>query len=126
MIEITDKDFSSDEVISKMDSPRIGAVITYVGVVRGFSEGREVAGLEFSADEAAINKLRELDKVTLKNFDVLDVAIVHRLGRMKVGDRLLLIAISTSHRQAAFDACMSVIDGIKAIHADWAKEYYKG
>ena len=59
-----------------------------------------------------------------QDFDIHDVAIVHRVGRLKVGDRLLLIAVSTSHRQSAFAACMSIVDEIKVIHSAWAKEYY--
>ena len=126
MVKITDKDFSVDEIIGSMDNPKVGAIIAYVGVVRGSSEGGEVEGIEFDDDEAAIGKLKELGGKALEDFDIEDVAIVHRLGKLRVGDKLLLIAISTSHRQAAFDACMSIIDAVKVIHSTWAKEYYKG
>ena len=124
MVTITDKDFSVDEIVGGMESPKIGAIIAYVGVVRGFSEGREVAGLEFDADQTAIAKIRELDRKALEDFDVEDVSIVHRVGKLKVGDRLMLVAVSASHRQSAFTACMSIIDAVKVIHSAWGREYY--
>ena len=126
MVRITDRDFSVEEIIGGMNNPKIGAIITYLGVVRSFSEGREVAGIEFDDDEAAIDKVRELDRKALEDFDVEDVAIIHRVGKLKVGDKLLLIAVSASHRQPAFAACMSIIDGVKGIHSAWGRECYKG
>jgi molybdopterin synthase catalytic subunit len=123
MAEITDRDFSVDDVISRMDNPEVGAVIAYVGVVRSYSEGGEVAGMEFDADETAISRIRALEERALEDFDVKEVAIVHRVGKLKVGDKLLLVAISTAHRQSAFAACTSIIDAIRVIHFTWAKEY---
>ena len=124
MVKITGKDFSVDDIISKMDNPKTGAIIAYLGVVRGFSEGKEVEGVEFDADEAAIGKIKELEGKALKDFDVEDVAIIHRVGRLRVGDKLLLVAVSASHRQPAFAACMSIIDSVKVIHSTWGREYY--
>ena len=126
MVRVTDRDFSVEEIIGGMNNPKIGAIITYLGIVRSFSEGREVAGVEFDDDEAAIGKIRELADKTLEDFDVEDVAIVHRVGQLKVGDKLLLVAVSASHRQPAFAACMSIIDGVKVIHSAWGRECYRG
>ncbi|MAF86007.1 MAG: hypothetical protein CL875_06000 [Dehalococcoidales bacterium] len=126
MVEITDSDFSVDDIISRMNNPEVGAVIAYVGVVRSYSEGGEVAGMEFDADETAISRIRELEGEALEDFGIKEVAIVHRVGKLKVGDKLLLVAISTAHRQSAFAACTSIIDAIRVIHSTWAKEYYKG
>lgn len=128
MFEIAESDFAVEEIIGSMSAgnPEVGGIVAYVGVVRGSSEGGEVAGIEFEHDEKAIDKVRELADKALEDFDIEDVAVVHRVGQLEVGDKLLLIAISASHRQAAFDACMSIIDGVKVIHSTWAKEYYKG
>ena len=126
MIKITDRDFSVEEIIDSMGHPEVGAIIAYVGTVRSFSEGGEVAGIEFDHDETAIDKVRELTDKALEDFDIKDVAMVHRVGKLEVGDKLLLIAVSAAHRQSAFAACMSIIDGVKDIHATWAREYYKG
>lgn len=126
MVRITDRDFSVGEIIDGMSNPKIGAIIAYVGTVRSFSERGEVAGVEFDDDETAIGKIRELADKALEDFDVEDVAIVHRVGQLKVGDKLLLIAVSASHRQSAFAACMSIIDRVKVIHSTWGRECYKG
>jgi len=122
MIEITERDFSVEEVISRMNSPKVGGIITYLGTVRGFSEGGKVAGIEFAISEAAAGKISEIEKKALEDFEVEDVAIVHRIGWLKVGDRILLVAVSASHREPAFAACMGIIDAIKVIHANWARE----
>jgi len=124
MIRIADRDFSVDEVIGTIDNPEIGAIIAYVGTVRSSSEGREVERIEFDADQDAVDKLRELDKKTLEKFDIADLVLIHRIGQLKVGDRILLVVVSAVHRQPAFAACMSIIDGIKAIHSSWAREVY--
>lgn len=126
MFEIAHGDFSVEEIIDGMGHPEVGAIIAYVGTVRSFSGGREVAGIEFDHDETAIDKVRELTDKALEGFDIKDVAMVHRVGKLEVGDKLLLIAVSAAHRQSAFAACMSIIDGVKDIHATWAEEHYKG
>jgi len=126
MINITEQDFSVEEVIEGMNNPRIGAIITYLGTVRSFSGEREVEGIEFDTDEASIGKIKEVDRKALEGFDVEDVVIIHRVGRLKVGDKLLLVAVSASHRQPAFAACMGIIDALKSIHSSWEREVLKG
>ena len=127
MFEIAESDFTVEEIIGSMSAgnPEVGGIVAYVGVVRGSSEGGEVEGIEFEHDEKAIGKVMELADKALEDFEIEDVAIVHRVGRLEVGDKLLFIAMSASHRQAAFDACTSLIDAIKVIHSTWAKESYK-
>lgn len=128
IFEIAEGDIAVEEIVNSMSAgnPEVGAIAAYVGVVRGSSEGKEVEGIEFEHDEKTIDKVRELADKALKDFDIEDVAVVHRVGKLEVGDKLLLIAVSASHRQAAFDACMSMIDEVKVIHSTWAREYYKG
>ena len=128
IFEIVEGDFAVEEIIVSMSAgnPKVGGIVAYVGVVRGFSEGGEVEGIEFERDEKAIDKVRGLADKALEDSEIQDVAIVHRVGQLKVGDKLLLVAVSASHRQAAFDACMSIIDGVKQVHSGWGREYYKG
>jgi molybdopterin synthase catalytic subunit len=122
VIKTTDRDFSVEEIIGGMNNPKIGGIVTYLGTVRSSSGGKEVERIEFDANEAAINKIREVEKKVLEDFDVEDVAIIHRIGRLKAGDKIILIAVSAPHREPAFAACMSIIDAIKVIHSDWARE----
>jgi molybdopterin synthase catalytic subunit len=122
MVEIRKTDFSIDEVVKKMRSPRIGAILTYLGTVRKFPEG---SGLEFEDDKNAIQRLEEIRQKAIDRFDIKDVAIIHRVGFLPVSENILLIAVSASRREPAFDACRSIIDEIKDFHTQWKKEVRK-
>ena len=122
MIEIKREDFSIDEIIKKMKSPKIGAISIYVGTVREFPRG---LGLEFEDNNQAVRKLEEIEKRTINKFDVKDVAIVHRVGFLGISENIVLVAVSASHREPAFDACRSIIDDIKDLHKSWGKEVPK-
>ena len=119
MIEVRKGDFSVDEIVKRMTSPRIGAILTYLGTVREFPEG---VGLEFEDNKTAIYKLEEIRKRAIDGFDIQDVAIIHRVGFLGISENVLLIAVSASHRWAAFDACKCIIDDIKDFHKSWKKE----
>ena len=118
MIEIRREDFSVDEIVKKMKAPKIGALSVYVGTVREFPEG---VGLEFADNRQAAQKLGGIRERAIRGFDVEDVAIVHRLGLLGVSDSIVLVAVSASHREAAFGACRSIIDDIKDLHKSWVK-----
>ena len=122
MIEIRREDFSIDEIIKKMKQPKIGALSIYLGTVREFPEG---VGLEFENDNHAVRKLEEIGKRAIDKFDVEDVAIIHRVGFLGMSENILLVAVSASHREPAFDACRSIIDDIKDFHKSWRKEVPK-
>jgi molybdopterin synthase catalytic subunit len=122
MIEIRREDFSGDEIIRKMKDPKIGAISIYLGTVREFPSGN---GLEFEDDNHAVRKLEEIEKRAIDRFDVEDVAIVHRVGFLGISENILLVAVSASHREPAFDACRSIIDDIKDFHKSWGKEVPK-
>jgi len=122
MIEIRREDFSVDEIIRKMKDPKIGAISIYLGTVREFPAGN---GLEFEDDNHAVRKLEEIEKRAIDRFDVEDVAIVHRVGFLGISENILLVAVSASHREPAFDACRSIIDDIKDFHKSWGKEVPK-
>ena len=122
MIEIRREDFSIDEIIRKMKDPKVGAISIYLGTVREFPSGN---GLEFEDDIHAVRKLEEIEKRAIDRFDVEDVAIVHRVGFLGISENILLVAVSASHREPAFDACRSIIDDIKDFHKSWGKEVPK-
>jgi molybdopterin synthase catalytic subunit len=118
MIEIRKEDFCVDEIIKKMKAPNIGALSIYVGTVREFTEG---VGLEFAANDQAAHELKEMRERAIGRFDVEDVAIMHRVGHLGVSENIVLVAVSASHREAAFSACRSIIDDIKDLHRSWVK-----
>jgi molybdopterin synthase catalytic subunit len=122
MIELRREDFCVDEVIKKMKAPKIGALSVYVGTVREFPGG---LGLEFADNDQAVQKLGEIRERSVNGFDVEDVAIVHRVGLLGVSENIVLVAVSASHREAAFSACRKIIDDIKDLHKSWVKEVSK-
>jgi len=122
MIEIRKEDFSVNEIIKKMKDPKVGAISIYLGTVREFPGG---LGLEFEDDNHALQKLEEIRKRAIDKFDVEDVAIVHRVGLLGISENIVLVAVSASHREPAFNACRSIIDDIKDFHKSWGKEVPK-
>lgn len=122
MIEIRREDFSVDEMVSKMMSPKIGGIITYLGTVREFPSGK---GLELENNRIALGKLEQIRKKAIHSFDIEDVAIIHRVGFLSISEKILLIAVSASHREPAFDACRSIIDDVKDLHKSWKREVVK-
>jgi molybdopterin synthase catalytic subunit len=123
MVEVKSGDFSADDVIKRLKNPNIGGIVIYLGTVRLFSEEKQVEALQFDADEVTIKKrLEEIEGEARHNFAVDDIAIVHRLGTLRVSDNILLIAVSAAHREPAFAACQYIIDNVKVAHASWGKE----
>ena len=121
-MRVEGKAISIDEIVEKMKSPRIGVILTYLGTVRESPEG---SGLEFEDDKNAIQKLEEIRKRAINRFDIEDVAIMHRVGFLSVSENILLIAVSASRREPAFDACKCIINDIKDFHKSWKKEVRK-
>ncbi len=125
MIRIQVEDFSIQEEITAImgSSKRIGAVVTFLGTARDFSEGREVELIEFeqyaNMAEKAMGKLRE---DALKKFDVIEVRIIHRVTSIEPGGQIVLILAASEHRKAAFDACEWIIDTLKQTVPIWKKE----
>ena len=126
LFEVTDRELSVDQVVARLADPAIGAVATFVGVVRGETEGREVRYLEYEAyPEMAENTLRQVgDEVRDRWSEVRRVAIVHRTGRLYVGETAVVIALSAAHRRQVFDALRYAIDRIKEIVPIWKKEVW--
>ena len=124
--EITTEEISVDEVVARLADPAIGAVATFVGVVRGTTEGREVHYLEYEAyPEMTEETLCQIgDEIHARWEAIQEVAIVHRVGRLQVGEIAVVIALSAAHRQQVFDALHYSIDRLKEIVPIWKKEVW--
>lgn len=124
--EITTEEVSVDKVVARLADPAIGAVATFVGVVRGTTEGREVHYLEYEAyPEMTEETLRQIgDEIRARWEAIHEVAIVHRVGRLQVGEIAVVIALSAAHRQQVFDALRYSIDRLKEIVPIWKKEVW--
>jgi molybdopterin synthase catalytic subunit len=102
-----------------------GAVALFVGVVRNENRGREVLRLEYEAyEEMALPLMEEIAGETARRFPVTDVRLVHRLGRLEIGEASVAVAVSSPHRSEAFAACRFAIDTLKAQVPIWKKELY--
>ncbi len=126
LIEITERAISADEVIARVVKPTVGAVTTFVGVVRGMTEERATLYLEYEAyPEMALQTLQQIaDEVRARWPAVSEVAIVHRVGRLEIGETALVIALAAAHRAQTFDALRYTIDRIKEIVPIWKKEFW--
>jgi len=114
-----------DEVAHLVVRPHAGAVATFAGVVRNVSGSKEVAYLEYEAyEEMAVAKMRQIaDEAQVRWPQIVDIAIVQRIGRLEVGDVAAVIAVSSGHRdEGCFEACRYAIDRLKQIVPIWKKE----
>jgi molybdopterin synthase catalytic subunit len=127
LFEITAAPISVDEVNRRVTSPAAGAVVTFTGIVRGTNQGRQVRYLEYEAyPEMAEVVLAQIGDEVKARWKVDAVAIVHRTGRLEIGEASVVIAIASGHRQGAFEAGRYAIDRIKQIVPVWKKEYFEG
>lgn len=124
MIKVTEEDFNVDNVLSNFNSKEIGCVVNFVGVVRGVSEGDIIERMDIEVyPEMAEKQLNTICNEALEMFGVEKIVVIHRHGRLKVGDNILLISVASGHRKEAFSACQYVIDEIKKRVPIWKKEY---
>ncbi len=113
-------------VLDRVKQPADGAVVVFEGVVRDNTRGRRTLYLDYEAyEEMALKQMDGLIKAALQQFPVRDAAMVHRLGRLQIGDTSILIVVTSAHRAAAFDACRWLIDTLKRTVPVWKKEYFQ-
>ncbi len=124
-IRVSPEDFDlSDETAEiRARNPLAGAIVSFVGVVRAKNEGSAVSsmtlehypGMTEKSLEGIVEKARE-------RFGIDDVTVIHRVGEMAVGEQIVLVAVSSAHRQAAFEACAYIMDWLKTRAPFWKKE----
>jgi len=107
-------------------APEDGATVTFDGFVRHQSHNRPTLYLDYEAYESmALAKMREICAQLHEKYRIHRVAMVHRLGRLEIGETSVFIAVSAPHRAAAFDACRFAIDTLKRTVPIWKKEYFE-
>lgn len=117
---------NTQSVLDGIKRPEDGAAVIFEGVVRNNSRGRRTLYLDYEAYEAmALKQMEELAEQALVEFQIRDVAIVHRLGRLEIGETSVLIVVASAHRAAAFEACRWLIDTLKQTVPIWKKEYFE-
>jgi len=122
---LTHTPIDAEKLVSEARQGADGAVVVFDGVVRDNSRGRPTLHLDYEAyEEMALSQLRELGQKARERFGVRQVTIVHRLGRLAVGETSVLIAVASAHRAQAFDACRWLIDTLKTTVPIWKKETF--
>jgi MoaE-MoaD fusion protein len=114
------------DIIPALERSEDGAIVIFDGIVRNHSRNRKTLYLEYEAYEAmALAKLQELAAESIRRFAIRNLALVHRLGHLEIGESSVLIAVFSAHRAAAFEACRWLIDTLKRTVPIWKKEYFE-
>ena len=125
-VRVQRENFSIDQELDRVRSrsKRIGGIATFLGIARDRSRGRDVDGITFEHYEGmAQKKLREIRERGLKDFDILELLIIHRHGEIAIGENIVLIIAGAEHRAEAFRACKWAIDELKQITPIWKLEH---
>ena len=125
MIRITDQAIDVDEVLCHVRSHQAGAVVVFLGTAREFTHGRRSVSLDYECyPEMAEAELQMLQSEARRRWTLVEVCIVHRVGHLELGEISVAIAVSSAHREAAFQAGQWLIDTIKQVVPIWKKENY--
>jgi molybdopterin synthase catalytic subunit len=113
------------DIVPKYERPEDGAIVIFDGIVRNHSRNRKTKYLEYEAyEEMALKQMTALTVEARSRFSIRNVAFVHRLGRLEIGESSVLIAVYSAHRAAAFEACRWIIDTLKKTVPIWKKEFF--
>ena len=125
-IEITYQTIDVQSVISSASSEKAGAINVFIGTIRDNAAHKKVIKLEYEAfDSMALKKLKELATQARERWPIAGLSIVHRKGVLQIGDVAVVVAVSTPHRAASFEACEWLIDTLKVVVPIWKKEFYE-
>ncbi len=126
VVRIVREPIAREAVLANLKQPEDGAAVVFEGVVRNHTRGRRTLYLEYEAYEAmALKQMEGLALEARQRFAVRAVSIIHRLGRLEIGETSVLIVVASAHRGAAFEACRWIIDTLKKTVPIWKKEYFE-
>ncbi len=122
-VRITTEHVSVERVLNWVSSGSAGGTVSFIGTVRNKSGGMKVTRMELeAATDLAEADLKRIVRESAKRYDLVRVAVHHRIGSLKVGDVIVVIAVSAPHRADAFEACRFIIDELKKTTPIWKKE----
>jgi molybdopterin synthase catalytic subunit len=125
IVALTRERIDAEKIVGAAKSGEDGAVVVFDGIVRNHTRGRRTLHLDYEAyEEMALRQMRELGLKALERFAVRHVTVVHRLGRLEIGETSVLIVVASGHRSAAFEACRWLIDTLKQSVPIWKKETF--
>ncbi len=123
MIQLTREPIDTQELLRLVTKPAAGAVVLFLGTVREFTGGRQTIALDYEGyPEMAEKQLAELEQQARERWPLVECALVHRLGRLELADVSVAVAVSSPHREVAFQAGKWLIDTLKEVVPIWKKE----
>ncbi|MCH2694828.1 MAG: molybdopterin converting factor subunit 1 [Acidobacteriia bacterium] len=124
--QIVRKPIQVNKLTQQLGQGEDGAMVTFIGVVRNNTQGRSTMFLEYEGYEPmAIRKLSEIGTIIHRQWQIGHIGIVHRLGRLEIGEVSVAIVITSPHRKVAFEVCQYAIDTLKKIVPIWKKEFFE-
>ena len=124
---VTDRSIDHDAIVSRVGSDRDGAVVVFHGVTRDHNDGRKVLHLEYEAySPMAEDMMSQIIAEMREQWEIGDVAVCHRTGRVDIGETSMVLAVSAAHRRPAFEASLYFIDRLKEVVPIWKKEFFQG
>ena len=126
MIEIVHRPLEPEKITARVRKDTNGAVVTFLGTTRLYAEGRKVLYLEYEAyREMALKEMEKIRREIRCEWDIEDMAISHRIGRVDIGAISLVVAVASPHRMEAFQACHQTVDRLKETVPIWKKEFFE-
>jgi len=125
VVALTRDRIDAEKIVAEAKSGEDGAVVVFDGIVRNHTRGRRTLHLDYEAyEEMALRQMRELGLKARERFAIRQVTMVHRLGRLEIGESSVLIVVAAAHRSPAFEACRWLIDSLKQTVPIWKKETF--
>lgn len=126
VVALVREPIDAESLVARLKQGEDGAVVVFDGIVRNNTRGRRTLYLVYEAyEEMALAQMRELAAKSIADFGVRDISILHRLGKLEIGETSVLIAVASAHRAQAFDACRWLIDTLKKTVPIWKKEHFE-
>lgn len=125
MIEIVSTSIDVQQVLQSVEDPSVGGINMFIGTTRNHSNGKAVVALEYEAyAPMALKMMHRIADEAKAKFRITAISIVHRAGRVEIGEASVVIAVSSSHRKEGFEACRYAIDALKKDVPIWKKEFF--
>ncbi len=125
MVELITEKISVDKILNKVEDHSTGAVVLFLGRVRDHTNGHQVTGMAYEAySEMAHKKMQEIEDEIKTRWAVQKITMVHRTGKLELGEISVAIAVACPHRKEAFEACQFAIDTLKETVPIWKKEQF--
>jgi len=122
-VQTEDFDLTTEIAQLRANTPKVGAIVNFVGVVRDLNEGEQIAEMELEHYPGMTEKaLEDIIAEARSRWDLFDALVIHRVGPLKPLDQIVLVAVTSAHRGEAFAACEFIIDYLKTQAPFWKKE----